>query len=264
MVNIVIGEKGFISSQIKKSFTDSRKIKFLCPEEINFFDISSDENYKIILLSFDRVWFYQSGYDCEVEKKIIKKFNQVPHSLIYASTSKIYGNGLNLDELTPIDPQSIYAKNKLIAEKFIRNHFENHIIFRLSNVFSENNYANGSFLDTVIKNLEKKEVSFDVCKSSIRDFIHVDTLLEVFFSKEKIPSGIYNLSSGIGLRIDEILDSIIIGNEIDKNNLTFEYGTRRYSQTLSNKKIFDILGLKKIEKNNILKSLRKIKCSMKI
>ena len=136
-MNIVIGKRGFISTEIKKLITKKKETVFLSPENIDSFKIDPDQIYKIILLSLDRKWFRQKGYDCENETKILKKFGKTRHTLIYASTSKIYKNGISLDEKSLIAPQSTYAENKLIAENFIRKNFHNYNVFRMSNVFSE-------------------------------------------------------------------------------------------------------------------------------
>ncbi len=259
-MNIVIGKRGFISTEIKKLITKKKETVFLSPENIDSFKIDPDQIYKIILLSLDRKWFRQKGYDCENEAKILKKFGKTRHTLIYASTSKIYKNGISLDEKSLIAPQSTYAENKLIAENFIRKNFHNYNVFRMSNVFSETNIADGSFLDSVTRNLTKNKVCFDVCKSSLRDFIHIKNVSKVFFSRETVPTGIYNLSSNVGIRIDEIINSIILGNEIDHKNVTFSYGTDIRSQTLSNKKISDILKFKKISRTEILNKMSMIRC----
>lgn len=259
-MNIIIGKRGFISTEIKKLITKKEETIFLSPENIESFKIGPDHSYKIILLSFDRKWFRQKDYDCENEIKILKKFGKTQHTLIYASTSKIYKNGISLNEKSLIAPQSTYAENKLVAENFIRKNFDAYNIFRMSNVFSETNIADGSFLDSVTRNLEKNKVCFDVCKSSLRDFIHIKNVSKALFSRHALPTGIYNLSSNVGLRIDEIINSIILGNDIDHKNLTFSYGTDIRSQTLSNKKISDILKFNKISRTEILNKMSMIKC----
>ena len=45
-----------------------------------------------------------------------------------------------------------------------------------------------------------KKIVFDVSSSSLRDFIHVDFLQKVLFSYTQILNGVYNLSSGVGIR----------------------------------------------------------------
>ena len=53
-MNIIIGKRGFISSEIKKLITKKKETIFLSPENIESFKIGPDHSYKIILLSFDR------------------------------------------------------------------------------------------------------------------------------------------------------------------------------------------------------------------
>ena len=180
--------------------------------------------------------------------------------MLFSSTSKVYPNGLDICEDHKLSPQSIYAKNKIIAEEFIMKNFKKFNIFRLGNVFGDDSYAKNSFLDTFLINLESKKIVFDVSSSSLRDFIHVDFLQKVFFSYTQIPNGVYNLSSGVGIKIIELIRSILVGNNISEEDVEITFGNKVKSQFLSNKKLFKILNLKKIEKQDILKKLRGIKC----
>ena len=68
----------------------------------------------------------------------------------------------------------------------------------------------------------------------------------MFFSYTQIPNGVYNLSSGVGIKIIELIRSILVGNNISEEDVEITFEISEIT-ILSNKKLFKILNLKKIE-----------------
>ncbi len=77
-----------------------------------------------------------------------------------------------------LDPQSTYAENKILAELFIKDNFQNYRILRGSNFFSSTGGSQSSFFEIIKKNfIQKNTFIFDVTGKSLRDFIHVSFLI---------------------------------------------------------------------------------------
>lgn len=140
--------------------------------------------------------------------------NKIP--FIYASTSAVYGNSAACIPLNEYEkPHNIYAMSKLMFDNFLRSSFslglanEKVVGLRLFNVFGsgeEHKGPNSSlpkrFFDFTI---EKQYI--DVFSAEIsRDYVFVEDVCEVFWHAytQEIPSGIYNLGSGVTISHMEI------------------------------------------------------------
>tara|TARA_B110000503_G_C6969771_1_gene338703 strand:- start:15 stop:800 length:786 start_codon:yes stop_codon:yes gene_type:complete len=257
MQKIIIGKKGFIFNAIKNKFLDSRSFIFISLDEIE--TIPSDFYGEFIILSFPRVCFSRLGYDHEIELKILKRFNANNIYITYLSTSKVYPDGQAITEEQTLDPQSIYAENKIIAESFIKDNFQNYRILRGSNFLSSAGGAQNSFFEILKKNFnQKKSFIFDITGKSLKDFVHVSFLID-FLYEAPFKKGIYNFSSGIGISIFEIIDNLTLGNEINLKDLKIELGDITKSQILLNNKLIIDHGIQRVKKEVILDAIQRIK-----
>ena len=249
MRGLVIGKNGFLSSSLQKNKLLKDNFLFVSPYDLGSIKKNDINIKRIILLSFDPKWKNESGYDCLIEKELLEKVGSEDILIQYFSTSKVYANSkVSINEKEKINPSSVYAKNKFIAENFIIKNFKNYHIFRTSNIFNNNGGASNTFLDIFLKNLKKKIISFDVNSQSERDFVTTDFISELLSIKEIPNTGIYNLSSSIPIKIDEVIKTILSSNEIDIKKLNIEYGHKVTNQILSNTKLlksFKITGLTK-------------------
>jgi UDP-glucose 4-epimerase len=136
------------------------------------------------------------------------KFNHIS-KIIVASTAAVYQNSDNpIDETSPIKPLSPYGQSKLDMEKITIQSKINYAILRLFNV-----YGNGQTAG-VIANFEKNISENDPLTifgdgTAVRDFIHIDDVINGIILSMKSTSGIYNIASGNGTSISDLAKLLI-------------------------------------------------------
>jgi nucleoside-diphosphate-sugar epimerase len=120
--------------------------------------------------------------------------------LIFMSTCSIYGINNNLiDEDASPNPQSEYAKTKVVAENYVTNNSKNYLIFRLGTLFGTGDSFSRPRLDLVVNILTKRAVDGEILNvfggDQWRPLLHVkDVSTAISFAMSKDISGIYNLS----------------------------------------------------------------------
>ena len=124
--------------------------------------------------------------------------------IIVTSSAAVYKNSNNsVDEVSTIKPLSPYGQSKLDMEKITIQSKINYTILRLFNV-----YGNGQTAG-VIANFEKNISGNDPLTifgdgTAVRDFIHIDDVINGIILSMKSTSGIYNIASGNGTSIGDL------------------------------------------------------------
>lgn len=178
--------------------------------------------------------------------------------IYFSSGGTIYGNNKTSrpfkesDELAPI---SYYGLSKQIIENYIlfehkTNNVE-YLILRPSNPYGKGQSINGKqglIAVSLGKILSNQTIEIYGNGTQIRDYIYIDDLSEIFYLllKINVSNDIFNISSGIGYTINDILK--ILKNTV-KENISIEYASSRISD-VSNV-ILDNSHLKKIISFNI-------------
>ena len=149
--------------------------------------------------------------------------------LVYASSGgTVYGiapQSLPIQESAVTDPISSYGISKLSIEKYIRlfgyNYGLPYAILRFANPYGESQYtgrpqgAVGVFLHKIMLG---EEIAIWGDGSVVRDYIYEEDValaVEAVMNSPQIPSGIYNVGTGSGTSLNELLD--IIRRESGKN-----------------------------------------------
>lgn len=257
MKSLIIGTRGFLSTALLRK--QHKNNLFVNPDHLDSLSKGTIASIdKVILISFDPNMKTSHGNDCILEKKILKIFDSEKILIQYFSTSKVYPNLLDVNEETSLNPSSIYAENKIIAEEFIVKNFKNFHIFRASNIFNNFGGAPKTFLHNVLNNLNKGKIQFDVSIDSYRDFISTDFIFDILLYNEFVKSGIYNLSSGIPIKIKEILNIIILNNNINRSSLYESFDSDIINQVLNNRKLIEQFNCRSYKKIEILQELGSI------
>ena len=124
--------------------------------------------------------------------------------IIITSSAAIYQNSDKpLTETSSTKPLSPYGQSKLSMEKITLESKINFTILRLFNVYGTDQ-SNG-----VISNFDKNtSQNFPLIifgdGQAIRDFIHIDDVVDGIILSMKSKSGIYNIASGNGISINDL------------------------------------------------------------
>ncbi len=142
------------------------------------------------------------------------KPNQV-NKIIYTSSASVYRlqENINNEKIDKFN-RDLYSSFKLSSEKIIINYCTknkvDYFIFRLFNTYGNKN-DNFSFIEKVIR-LKKENKTLELINNgnSIRDFIHVKDIGRIYkiIITNKIKSGIYDLGTGKGYLIKDIINLI--------------------------------------------------------
>ena len=237
MKTLIVGKNSYLS----KNFDIENSVK-ISHQNVN--DLKFNDYEKLILISFPPFYKSKKEKNFLFEKKLFDKFCN--KKIIYFSTQKVYPYKLNCSENGDLSPDSFYGENKLFIENLLIDRTDKYQIFRISSVFSSDDFAKDSFFDQLKNNWnDNKKINFDISLDSIKDFITIDYLyliLKKIINTENF--GIFNIGSSNGISIKELL-RVVFNNNVpknieDKKNLI-------KSRTLDNKKICNLLNLKRNE-----------------
>lgn len=163
-----------------------------------------------------------------VTAKILEFFNETPIAkIIYTSSSSVYGNNIFCDEQDEVTPLNLHAALKVSNEKLIEQYAKNrqidYSIARIFNMFGGNDTF--SIISKILTAYtEEKPLVIINNGNAIRDFIHIDTVVEVY-NKLLTTSGIplINIGSAKGTSIRNILDFLKNhGIDLQTQNLSRE------------------------------------------
>ena len=225
---LIIGKRSVIASNIysclKKNFF-IRRVKF------NEFLKKNYPNYDYVINCSINKKYLNNTYSEKLDNdlKIAQKLND-KQSYIFLSTCKIYkGSKKIISEKSKLEPLSVYAQNKLITEKKLKNLItpKRLLILRISNLvcFELKKKIIKTFVHTMLNSLFYKKKIFLPKGKVCKDFITINSfcnILKKIFSYNKL-FGMYNVSSGFKYDIDLLANKLVKGYRkgliIKKKNL---------------------------------------------
>ena len=279
MNTLITGAAGFIGSNLADKFSE----KFCCdvnktgmynPEvalEIiksgavssvyHIGAISSTTETDSIKLSFNNILF-----SCQLLEACIEK--NIP--FVYASSASVYGlGGSGFSENVRSNPLNYYAISKIsfdmfVEKKIIDNPSAKIVGLRYFNVYGHNEDHKEDMASPVHKFLEQSKSGkikiFEGSENFLRDFIHVDDVVNITKDSVKFESGIYNVGTGTPRSFFEVAKIIsgLTGSEIeeipfpkhlvgkyqnftcsDNTKIDFVYNTSRISLEKGIRKVYD-------------------------
>ena len=227
MKTIILGKRSFISKNLKKKIFNYEiyKIQYFVN---NISKILIQKKSNIIINSFyptkklNNVTSYEKFIE-QSSNDLSKLLDHLPeqkiNKIIYTSSSSIYGldkSGADFDEKIN---RNIYAAYKLSSEEMIKNFTnKNRIKLLITRVF--NVYGNNEDF-SIISKLKKIQLRKDNAKirvnnkgGSIRDFIHIDDLTEIYNKLIKSNyTGVYDIGTGKGIKIIDIVNNFKLDNK---------------------------------------------------
>jgi nucleoside-diphosphate-sugar epimerase len=171
------------------------------------------------LLNRDRDFsLYQKLYEVNVEGtlNLLEGLKNVDYKgLYYSSSGEVYGNSKSpFNEEQMPKPSSPYSLTKLMAENLIQTfssiYFKPYTILRIFNFFGPDMPEN-FFISQLISNLKKNKVFKMTEGEQIRDFLHIDDLINsiIYISLSDQSKGeVINICSGKGEKLIDLAQKI--------------------------------------------------------
>ena len=211
---LLSGSSGFLGSYLKHYFKDKLEIYTLPGRDIENYlnkkDININE-YSFFIHAAEPA--LRSDYNNDLSQSLknnisilSKKFNT---KLIYFSTALVYGDNSFYpnDESSQVESNDEYTKLKLSNEKSVLDN--QGMVIRLSNVIGHGMHSNNVFGDIKIQIDNKCKDITVYTQKPIRDYIYVEDVcnfIEMVISSKNKKYGIYNIGSGVGTSVKEIID----------------------------------------------------------
>ncbi len=153
-----------------------------------------------------------------VELLRLMQLQDVQRLIYFSSGGTVYGNPsiIPVTEDAPLNPICPYGAVKVAIEKFINvvarcNTFSS-VILRPSNIFGERQGHKGvqGLISTVLDNtVHRRPTVIYGDGSCVRDYIYIKDVAKLVCNiLESKSDGVYNVGSGVGLTINQILDTI--------------------------------------------------------
>ena len=144
--------------------------------------------------------------------------------IIITSSAAVYKNSDNsVDEVSTTEPLSPYGQSKLDMENITVKSEINYSILRLFNVYG-NGQTSGVIANFRKNILENTPLTIFGDGKAIRDFIHIDDVIDGIISSMGSTSGIYNIASGIGTSINDLAHLLI---QLSEKNSEIIYKSAR-------------------------------------
>jgi len=145
-----------------------------------------------------------------ITSKILDYFqNTEINKIIYTSSSSVYGNNILCSEQDDLKPLNLHSSLKIANEKLIEKYcHDNNIDFSITRIF--NMYGGNdkfSIISKILYAAKNNEVITIINSgNAIRDFIHIDDVVDMYFQLLNIEVKIINIGTGNGVSLKSILD----------------------------------------------------------
>ena len=240
-MNIAItGGSGLIGSELSKLFSKKHNVKILDFKEPRDKDLSFS---KVDIESYEQIVNATEGIDViihlaaalgvvETEKNPVRTLDvnaigtknvleacikNKTKKIIFSSSSEIYGEpeSVPIKETDRITPITTYGISKLMAEEYIKSYSKTYgikyTIFRLFNVYGEEQANRWVVPEFVSKIIEDEEVTIHGDGHEIRAFCHVSDIAKAFsYGLTNGDNEIFNIGNNLEpISIKELANRII-------------------------------------------------------
>ena len=131
------------------------------------------------------------------------KFNRISKIIVTSSAAVYQTSYKPVTEASIVEPLSPYGQSKLDMEKITMQSKIDYTILRLFNVYGDG-HTSGVITNFKKNILENKPLIIFGDGKAIRDFIHIDDVVNGIIISIKSTSGIYNIASGNGTSIGDL------------------------------------------------------------
>ena len=240
-INLLVIGKSSLLAKCLKNNSKIQSIKFISYKEIKKINLN---NYThIINFSIDPKNFFKEYHLInKIDEKICNLIQNKNCIYIFPSSRLVYLKS----------KKNIYGRNKKKTENKIIRLKKKYLILRISTLLTFDTSQRNLFICKALRSLKRKGlIELDISKNTYKDFITSDVFVKILDNLiVKNITGIYNLSSNIPIKINDIFKNIIKGKgggeivygKIIKNNHSFQ---------LNNNKLLKKIRFK-IKKKDIL------------
>lgn len=259
ITTIIIGKHSNFSNMLAKSLTHCYLISsrdIICNIDV----LSKFRNKKINIIfnnfqpaiqlnNLDSAYDYVSN-SILITAKILDYFTGSDiNKIVYTSSSSVYGNNIFCSESDEVKPMNLHASLKVANEKLIDKYCsDRNIDYTIARIF--NMYGGDDHFSIISKIINayknKEELTIVNNGNAIRDFIHIDDVVETYaklINIKNIP--IVNIGTGNGISVKTIIDYLknykihIMVNNILKFELKIS--------TADNQLLLNLIGNKKFK-----------------
>jgi len=218
---------GFLSKYVSKEIKNSKVLS--AHEFVGKIELINKKSRKINLIinSFysSRKLNYPISYKEYIKKslmdvsEVLDKINpKLVKKIIYTSSSSVYGSITSKVKVNDQNNRYLYSSLKLAGESMIKNYtYKNKINLDISRVFNIYSNEDGFSIISKLMLLKKnqiKKIEINNNGQSIRDFVHVEDVAKIYKKLLKNKnSGIYDIGTGRGTKIIDIIESLNINKK---------------------------------------------------
>lgn len=218
-MNILItGSSGYIGTRlcqfVRDAFPNARLMRF---DTKQGFDYVNMRNANLdIVFHLGAISTIMDSFRRADEMMAVNALNLIPFfqsnnikKFLFTSTGAIYGNmshAMTEAEDKWMDCLCPYAQTKYIAEGIIRRMHDNHVIFRLGNVFGGDYSPRKEWLAP--RHFAEDNPIVLYGGNQIRDFIHIDVVCQALITaaKEEKVTGTFNIARGEGVPLRSVAE----------------------------------------------------------
>jgi dTDP-glucose 4,6-dehydratase len=202
-----------------------------------------------------RVFFVTDVLGTQSVANAVLKHSERIERFIHISTSEVYGTAAYepMDENHPLNPTSPYAAAKAGADRLVYSYIVAHNIPGLI-IRPFNNYGPHQHLEKVLPRfitscILGEPLTIHGDGSAARDWVYADDTaraidLAIHAPREKVQGEVFNVGTGLSLRVIDIAQKVLKAFQLAERNLTFM--TDRMGQVqqhiASYKKAHEVLG----------------------
>ncbi len=256
---LVIGKNSLLAKNYQK-LSKIVNTDFISRHSLSKLDLKSYSHIINFCIEPD---IYKHNYNLKnvLDKKICSLIKNTDTIYVMPSSRLVYSKNVNYpisEKTKKYNSNNIYGKNKKKIENIVRKELtNNYLILRISTILLFDISKRRLFISTILRNLKKKnKIYFDISPDSFKDFITIELFTKMLDNLiKRKETGIFNLSSGIPVKICEILKKIISG--YGRGKIKYSNEKKKDSYVLNNKKLKKKYKFS-ISKNYILNYCKKI------
>ncbi len=222
---IILGSTGFIGTSLheyllRKNYHvegSFRTNQFFRVNHGNYFCIGENKNFNNTIVVYLIESIGDKNINIDFLTGYLSQFTSTT-KLIFISSRLVYdvNNKLPVEEISDLKSRNTYAESKIVQEELIREKAKtigfNYVILRPSNVFGISNTYKSirNIINVFADNIINNKTSFVYGDGSqVRDYLNIKELnkvIELIIRNDVFDNEIYNIGSGIGLTINDIVN----------------------------------------------------------